>query len=107
MVDENNMDDKETKQILTEADYVKSLLMSDGWKSIYGKLQNRLLDLQNIHNLDMSKPETLPIQLASRTMAVQVIWDWLKQDVTGFVEQQENNTAKLVDKGIESFIGRE
>lgn len=99
--------DKETKQILSEADHVKSMLNSDGWKSVYAKLQTRLLDLQNIHNLDMAKPETLPIQLASRTMAVQTIWDWLKQDVVGFVEQQDNNTAKLTDKGVESFISRE
>lgn len=98
--------DKETKEILTEADHVKAMLGSDGWKSIYGKLQSRILDLQNIANLDMTKPETLTIQLAGRTMAVQVIWDWLKQDVTGFVEQQENNNKKIDDK-IESFIERE
>ena len=55
----------------------------------------------------MSKPETLPIQLASRQMAVATIWDWLKQDVVGFVEQQENNTAKMVDKGVDEFISRE
>lgn len=99
------MEDKETKQILSEADHIKYMLLSDGWKTVYGKLQTRLLDLQNIHNLDMTKPETLPIQLASRTMAVQIIWDWLKQDVVGFVEQQENNNTKIEDRS-ESFIDR-
>lgn len=101
------MEDKETKQILSEADHIKSMLRSDGWKSVYAKLQTRLLDLQNIHNLDMTKPETLPIQLASRTMAVQEIWAWLNQDVIGFVEQQENNNAKITEKGIEDFIDRD
>lgn len=101
------IDDTETNKILTEADHVKSMLNSDGWKSVYGKLQVRLLDLQNIHNLDMTKPETLPIQLASRQMAVQTIWEWLKADVIGFVEQQESNNAKMVEKGIDDFIGRE
>lgn len=99
-------EDKETKEILSEADHVRSMLNSDGWKSVFTKLQGRLLDLQNIHNLDMTKPETLPIQLASRTMAVQTIWDWLKQDVTGFVEQQTNNTSIKPPKE-ESFIDRE
>lgn len=96
----------EDKEIITEADHVKSMLGSNGWKSVYGKLQARLIDLQNIHNLDMTKPETLPIQLASRTMAVQIIWDWLKQDVTGFVEQQENNTSTVVERGVNDFIER-
>lgn len=99
--------DKETQEILSEADHVKSMLNSKGWKSVYGKLQNRIMDLQNIANLDMTKPDTLAIQLASRTMAVSYIMDWLKLDVTGFVEQQESNNAKLIDKGIESFIDRE
>lgn len=99
--------DKETKEILSEADHIKSMLNSDGWKSVFAKLQTRLLDLQNIHNLDMTKPETLPIQLASRTMAVATIWDWVRQDITGFVEQQESNNAKMTDNKIESFISRE
>ena len=99
--------DKETKQILTEADHVKSLLDSEGWKSVYGKLQTRIMDLQNINNLDLSKPDTLTIQLAARKMAVDEIFGWLKQDVFGFVEQQENNNAKKLDEGIESFITRE
>lgn len=99
--------DKDTKQILTEADHVRALLNSDGWKSIYGKLQTRILDLQNINNLDMDKAETLGIQLAARKMAVDTIWGWLKSDVFGFVEQQENNASKLVEAGVESFIGRE
>lgn len=99
--------DKETKQVLTEADHVKSMLNSDGWKSAYGKLQGRILDLQNINHLDMEKPDTLGIQLAARKMAVEQIWSWLKSDVFGFVEQQENNNAKMMDKKVDDFIGRE
>ena len=99
--------DNDTKEILSEADHVRNLQNSDGWKIVYGKLQNRLLDLQNIHNLDMSKPETLSIQLAARKMAVETIWDWLKQDVTGFVEQQQNNNAQVLNKQVDDFIGRE
>lgn len=99
--------DTDTKQILSEADHVKSMLNSDGWKSVFGKLESRILDLQNINNVDMEKPETIPTQIIARKMAVDEIWAWLKQDVFGFVEQQENNAAKLVDKGVESFIDRE
>ena len=98
--------DRETKDILTEADHVKSMTESDGWKSVKGKLEQKILDLQNINNLDLTDPNTLPTQLIARKMAVDVIWSWLKNDVYGFVEQQELNNKKEQDI-ISGFIGRE
>jgi hypothetical protein len=97
--------DVETAKILTEADHVKSLLDSQGWQSIYSKLSQRILDLQNINNLDLTDPTTLSTQLAARKMAVEHIWEWLKNDVFGFVEQQESNAQKLQEKP-EEFIDR-
>lgn len=99
--------DRETKEILSEADHVKAMIGSDGWKSVYGKLQNRIIDLQNINNVDMDKPDSVATQIIARKMAVQEIWTWLKSDVFGFVEQQESNNAKIVERGIESFIDRD
>lgn len=90
--------DKDTQQILTDADHVKGLLGSDGWRVIKSKLDERILDLQNINNLDLADVATLPAQLAARKMAVDQIWDWLKKDVYGFVEQQESNNQKLLEK---------
>lgn len=98
--------DKDTQKILTDADHVKSMLGSDGWAVVKAKLDGRILDLQNITNLDMTKPETLSAQLAARTMAVSEMFAWLKSDVYGFVEQQEANNQKLADKP-EGFIDRE
>lgn len=99
--------DRETKEILSEADHVKSMLDSNGWKSVYGKLSEKLLDLQNIHNLDMTQPETLNTQLAARKMAIEIVWAWLKNDVFGFVEQQEANNKKADAQNPESYIGIE
>lgn len=99
------MPEKDTN--LTDADKVKGMLGSDGWNVVKNKLDTRILDLQNIHNLDMTQPETLSQQLAARKMAVEIIWQWLQQDVVGFVEQQELNNQLLVEKGIDSFIDRE
>lgn len=101
------MEDKETKQILSEADHVESMLHSDGWKYAYAKFSQRILDLQNINNLDMTKPETLSIQLAARKMAVDEMWAWYKGDVEGFVEQQKVNSTKMTAEGVDSFIGRD
>lgn len=100
-------EDKETLQILTEADHVRSMTESEGWKSVKGKLDAKILDLQNINNLDLVDVTTLPTQLAARKMAVDIIWSWLKGDVYGFIEQQEANNQKEKDKEQENFIGRE
>lgn len=100
------MTENEEQKNLTDADHVKSLLGSDGWKIISEKLHARVLDLQNINNLDVTKVDTLPTQLAARKMAVDAIWAWLKGDVHGFVEQQESNSQKLIEKG-ETFVERE
>jgi len=101
------MEDKDTQKIASEADHVKSMIESDGWKSVKGKLDARILDLQNINNLDLADVNTLPAQLAARKMAVDIIFTWLKADIYGFVEQQESNNQKLIDAGVEAFIGRE
>ena len=100
------MDDKDTSEVLSQADHVQSMLNSDGWKVVYDKLQTKIIDLQNISNIDMTKPETLGVQLAARRMAVDLIWAWLKGDVVGFVDQQKLNNQKMSEK-IDSFIERE
>lgn len=97
--------DKETKEILSEADHVKNMLESDGWKSIKAKLDARILDLQNINNLDIT--QSLEHQLLGRKMAVSEIWNWLKDDVYGFVEQQESNNKKADKETTEAYISVE
>lgn len=95
--------DKDTEQILTEADHVRSMLGSDGWKYVKDKFDTKVLDLQNIHNLDYTDVNSLATQLAARKMAVQYMSDWYFKDVLGFVEQQEaNNRPKPVEN--EPFI---
>ena len=98
--------DKNEIKVLTDADQVLGMTESEGWKLVKAKLDTRLLDLQNINNLDLTDVATLPTQLAARKMAVDIIWDWLKQDVYGFVEQQANSIQKTVEEP-ENFINRE
>lgn len=98
--------DAETQKQLTDGEEVRNLLGSKGWGVIKPKLDARILDLQNIHNLDDDKPETLSIQLAARKLAVDLIFGWLKGDVYGMVEQAEGN-APPVENTDEGFIVRE
>jgi hypothetical protein len=94
--------DNETSKNLTDADHVENMIGSDGWNIIKSKLDTRILDLQNINNLDLTDINTLSTQLASRKMAVDMIYAWLKDDVYGFVEQQRVNMEQ--DNNIKEDI---
>lgn len=98
--------DADTRKELSDGEEVANLLTSRGWNVIKDKLDQRILDLQNINNLDLEKPDTLPIQLAARKMAVDEIWAWLKGDVYGYAEQQLQNAASFIDQKETGFIER-
>lgn len=96
--------DSETTQQLTDGEHVKYMVESEGWKIVKAKLDARILDIQNINNLDATQP--LEPQLLGRKIAAQQFFEWLKQDVYGFVEQQETAKQALVDKPETSYIER-
>ena len=79
------------------------MLQSDGWKYAKEKFDARVLDLQNIHNLDYTSPDTLAVQLAARKMAVSQMTDWYLKDIVGFIEQQKVGQEPLAEKQ-ESYI---
>lgn len=88
--------DKDTQEILTEADHVKAMTESQGWNSVKAKLDQKILDLQNMANLDRAKP--LEAQIDGRMMAAEIFFNWLRDDIYGFVEQQEaNNRPKPIE----------
>lgn len=98
--------DAETHAILTEADHVRNLTTSDGWRIVKSKLDARILDLQNINNLDLTTTESAIFDLKARKMASDLLFAWLKDDIYGFIQQQESNSASLIDKPREDFIDR-
>ena len=97
--------DKDTTRNLTEADNIFLMTETDGWKLVKSKLDARILDLQNINNLDTTDLATLPAQLAGRKFASEIIYSWLKDDIYGFIEQQQTNTAKMQEQ-VDNFVER-
>jgi hypothetical protein len=94
--------DSETAQILTEADEIKNLTESRGWGIIKAKLDAKILDLQNISNIDENN---LAIDLKARLLASRFLFAWLKEDVYGVIEQQEANSQALIEKS-DAFVER-
>lgn len=97
--------DKETQAMLTDADEVRATLSGTGWRIIEDKLKARILDLQNINNLPDGDPSAMMQELKARVLASKLLFDWLKLDVHGFVEQQDANRA-TVEQRDEAYIHR-
>lgn len=98
--------DAETSKILSDGEEVGNLINSRGWAIVKTKLDEKILDLQNINNLDTSVPDTLTQQLLGRKLASELLFNWLKNDVIGFAEQQDSHRASLLPKDDHGFIDR-
>lgn len=98
--------DAETKQELTDAEALKQMTDTRGWGIARESLVNRILDLQNINNVDTTSIETMSVDLKARKMAADMLFVWLKSDVEGRIEQQENTAAALLDKDKDDFVQR-
>lgn len=96
--------DADTSKELSDGEEVANLLQSRGWGVVKPKLDNFILDLQNINNLDDSKPETLSIQLAARRLASELLFTWLQNNLYGYAEQQKTNAQMLLDPHDASYI---
>lgn len=83
--------DKETAEIMSDAEEIRATTTGRGWEIIKGKLDGRVLDLQNINNLDTENIDTIGTQIAARKMASDLIYEWLKIDVYGAIEARDTN----------------
>lgn len=100
--------DKDTKKELSEGEHIRMMTESEGWRIVYAKLQDKILDLQNINNIDDSTPENALADMKARKMAAVTLFAWAKEDVYGRVEQSQTAQDALTDKGTQhQFIGRE
>jgi hypothetical protein len=96
-------DDETTKQ-LTEGEHVKYIIESEGWRIVKAKLDARILDIQNINNLDASQP--LEAQLIGRKLAADQLFAFQRDDVYGFIEQQNAAKDALNDAPDSSYVAR-
>ena len=97
--------DAETKQILTDAEEIRAMTSGTGWKIVKAKLDERVIDLQNINNLDVENIDTIGAQIVARKMASDLIYEWLKSDVFGAVEARDANIANPKELD-ESYVDR-
>lgn len=92
--------DKDTQKIVSDAEEIKNTIGTKGWSLVYAKLQEKILDLQNINNID---EDNVAVDLKARIMASKLLFEWAKNDVYGAIEQ----TATTLVPQAEPYIGRE
>jgi hypothetical protein len=97
--------DAETEQIVSDAEHIQSLTRSNGWVIVHAKLVERVVDMQNINNIDVTNPDSIGSQIAARKMAAELVMEWLKQDVFGAIEASEINVPRP-DMRNEGYIDR-
>lgn len=93
-------DDQETNEVLTEGEELLNMTRSRGWGIARGKLTEKILDLQNIHNVDDTSIDNVVVDMKSRKLAVAILFAFLK-DIEGTASQHEAN-RELVYKNPES-----
>lgn len=76
------MEDKETKQVITDAKQLQSLVNSEGWGVAREKLVHKITDLQNAFNIEDKDEHEMLVDLRSRKLASSVLFDWIR-DVEG------------------------
>lgn len=96
----------DTKQELTEGEYIKQMTESKGWQIVKANLDAKIIDLQMIGNVEGSTPQDKVTNMEARAMAVAILFQWLKGDVYGRVEQHENAKQALLEAPGSGFIER-
>jgi hypothetical protein len=99
--------DQDTVKELSAAEHLKNMVASQGWQIAKAALDKEIIDLQMIGNVVGSTPDEKVKNMEARTMAVSILYTWLKRDVYGHIEQQEVTKDALRDEKDASFISRD
>lgn len=98
--------EREDKQQLTDAQEIEGVLSTRGWSLIKAAFDQRILDLQNINNIDTDEPAKMQTEIRARVLAYKLLFDFLKQDVYGVVEQQRATHSPLIENTESDYIVR-
>lgn len=88
--------DRETQKVLTDGEELAMMAKSRGWGIAREMLVDKILDLQNIHNVDDTSIDKVLADIKARKLAAQILFEF-KNAVEGKVEQYEANKDMMDD----------
>lgn len=84
--------DKDSIRIQNEAKSIIDIIESAAWGPMKQTLVDKIIDLQDINNVDVSSIESIAIDLKARKLAATILFNWM-QEIEGAKSQQEFNTV--------------
>lgn len=96
--------DQDTEKQLSDSEEIRLMTQGRGWSIVRDKLNERILDLQNINNLPDADPAVMMNELKARVLASKLIFAFLKEDVYGAIEQGEASRVSVIEKKENNYI---
>lgn len=85
--------DKETQKILTEQQLLSEVTSHQGWAVARRIFSDKILELQNVFDIETATPTTMFRDMQARKKAVEILWAIL-QEVEGAKDVVETNPPK-------------
>lgn len=73
------MEDKETREILTEQQLLSEILNHQGWPIARKILTDKILALQNAFDIDVTSPDNMFRDLQARKRTAEILFDFLRE----------------------------
>lgn len=71
--------DRNTARELTRSEEIKALVQSTGWLEVRKLLLDKMIELNDITNIEVTDPSQLVIIVRAKQEAVAILAEWLQQ----------------------------
>ena len=95
--------DKDTRNALSDADYLREMTGTEGWRIAKKRFFDKINELSDILSFDNLDPQKLMLQIASHQQAIKQMIDWLGS-IEGDVAQEKNYNEILQKEKENSYI---
>lgn len=90
-------DKREDSKVRTESHEMYRMTQSDGWRHARALLENKLIDIQSVRNIDVTKVEDLVIDIKARNAVIDIIKGWL-QEIEGKTERHKDALDEKIEE---------
>ena len=99
--------DKETRKIKFEGKKLKEMVEGEGWPIAKKKIMDRLMDAGSVMNFGNElEPQKAVIEIHAKKMAVEMVYQWIVQDIEGTVAQHRANSTDIYKEMKDDYIIR-
>lgn len=102
MTEDERKEAVKTDEALKKGRTIYDWVDSDGWKESRSLLIQKMVALDSLADIDLSKPEVIKI-IAARRLASEILQEWLA-DIEGTATQYEENAKAMSEIKEDAII---